>query len=184
MERNTEIERKLIMLDKQKFLQGLERYINENYRPDIKPDGCTKICYKNYSFSEDPKLIKSFGDIKNKKLITFQEKVTEIINTKKLDNVEVYKKAYISKQTWSKVTNIANKKNPSKDTAFQICIGLDLNYEESIELLSLAGHSLSAGEPRDLCLKYCLEQEVHDIDVINIALHQCKFKEFPPQFYN
>jgi len=172
------------MFNKENFLKGLEAYIRENYRPNIKTEGCAKMRYSGYSFGADPKLIKGFGDIKNKKLVSFQEKVYEIINAKKLDNVDVYKKAYISKQTWSKVTNVSVKKNPSKDTAFQICIGLDLNYEESIELMALAGHSLSAGEPRDLCLKYCLENEVHDIDVINVALHEYQFKEFPPQFYN
>lgn len=174
----------MLMFDKEKFLKDLDIYIRDNYCPEPNGPKCAKMHYSGYSFGADPKLMKSFGDIKNKKLVSFQEKVYEIINAKKLDNVDVYKKAYISKQTWSKVTNTVTKKNPSKDTAFQICIGLDLNYEESIELMALAGHSLSNGEPRDLCLRYCLENEVHDIDVINVALHEYQFKEFPPQFYN
>ena len=48
---------------------------------------------------------------------------------------------------------------PKKDTAIQICIGLKLNLDKTIDLLSKAGFGLSAASERDLVIKYVKENE-------------------------
>ena len=109
---------------------------------------------------------------------TWQETVLRLIDEKELKDSYVYKKASISKQTFSKIRSNVNYQ-PNKDTAIQICIGLELNLDNSLDLMSKAGFTLSKSIKRDVVIKYFLEHEIYDIDVINEYFHKMNYKLFP-----
>jgi hypothetical protein len=53
---------------------------------------------------------------------------------------------------------------------------LELSDEETGDMLSAAGFSLSDSERFDLVIQFCLEKKIHDIDDVNQALDSLKLK--------
>lgn len=53
----------------------------------------------------------------------------------------------------------------SKNTAIALALALELNKEETDQLLGAAGYSLS-----DLVIQFFLEKEIYDINAVNKAL--------------
>ena len=100
---------------------------------------------------------------------TFQEHLFRLIDRKGLDDREVYKRANIDRKHFSKIRSNANY-NPSKRTALALAIALELNLDETTDLLLRAGIALSPSNPFDVIMTYCIENEITDIYEINCIL--------------
>ena len=59
-----------------------------------------------------------------------------------------------------------------------MCIGLKLNLDKTIDLLSKAGFGLSAASERDLVIKYFIENRKFNIYDINEVLYDLGLDEF------
>lgn len=116
-----------------------------------------------------PKKIDLKEFIKNKDE-SFSDSLFRIIDAKKMKDVEVYKRANISKAVFSKIRSNDDYK-PLKTTALALCIGLQLNLTESREFLSKAGIAFSRASTLDLIVQYFIEQKQYDINTINIVLY-------------
>lgn len=108
--------------------------------------------------------------IKNKGT-TFQEHLFRIIDRKGLKDVEVYKKANIDRKLFSKIKSNIDY-NPSKRTALAFAIALELNLDETLDLLGRAGMTLSSSNEFDIIMKYCIENRITDIIEINCILFE------------
>lgn len=108
---------------------------------------------------------------------TWSITIFSIIDEKHLKDSEVYKRAGISKQTFSKIRKDPDY-HPKRDTAIQICIGLELNLEDSNELLSRAGFGLSKSVKRDLVISFFIERKIYNIREINYALYDLGLELF------
>ena len=102
---------------------------------------------------------------------TFQEYLFYLIETKGLSNAEVYKKAIISKQTFSKI-KVNPQYHPDKSTAMRLCVGARLSLDETIDLLARAGYALSPCDKRDIIFSFFIENKVYDMIEIDIALEE------------
>lgn len=102
---------------------------------------------------------------------TFQEYLFYLIESKGLKNADVYKRAIITKQLFSKI-----KKNPQyhpdKATAIRLCVGAMLNLDETKDLLARAGYALSPCDKRDIIFSYFIEHEMYDMIEIDIVLEE------------
>ena len=106
---------------------------------------------------------------------TWQQTLFNIIDERGLDEVIIYKKASITKQTFSKIRSDINY-HPDKDTAIRLCISLRLNIDDTIDFLAKAGYTLSKAIKRDLVIKYFIEREEYDMDEIDEILYELKLK--------
>lgn len=104
---------------------------------------------------------------------TFMQAVIDWIDGKGYKDPEVYARAHISRQLFSKMTNDIHYQ-PSKDTAIAICLGLRLDLDDSLDLLKRAGFTLSMSQDRDLIIRYHIEREEYNIVTINITLDDYK----------
>ena len=100
---------------------------------------------------------------------TFQEQLFRIIDKKGLGDVEVYKKANIDRKLFSKIKSNVNY-NPSKRTALAFAIALELNLDETLDLLRSAGMTLSDSSKFDVIIGFCIESGMKDINDVNCLL--------------
>ncbi len=159
------------------LLSQVKKYIKENYVEEVRLSVCKKSLYDcsiaDYSFSVE-KSLKNITVVET----TWQEMVFKWIDSKELKDSDVYKKANISKQTFSKIRSNEGYQ-PNKDTAIQMCFGLELGIDDSLDLIGKAGFNLSNSIKRDLVVRYFIENEIYNVDELNIILDELKLKLFP-----
>lgn len=107
-----------------------------------------------------------------KKESTFSELLLDYLKERKGKDSDVYKRAEISKQLFSKI--LSNKDyQPTKSTALQLAIGLQLNLSQTQKLLGKAGYILTRSNKADIVVQYYIEREVYSVTFINEALYDC-----------
>ena len=102
---------------------------------------------------------------------TFQQYLMYLISLRGLTNSEVYKRAIITKQLFSKI-KLNEEYHPDKATAMRLCVGAKLNLDETKDLLARAGYALSPCDKRDIIFSFFIENEVFDMIEIDIALEE------------
>ncbi len=102
---------------------------------------------------------------------TFQEYLFYMIEEKGLKNADVYKRAIITKQLFSKI-KMNPEYHPDKTTAMRLCVGAGLNLDETKDLLARAGYALSPCDKRDIIFSFFIEREIFDMIEIDIALEE------------
>ena len=100
---------------------------------------------------------------------TFQQRLLQLIIESGLKNSEIYHRANISKQLFSKIISDVNCK-PKKKTVISLAIALELDLPQTKDLLSRAGYALSQSSRFDLIISYFITHKKYNIIEINAAL--------------
>ena len=103
---------------------------------------------------------------------TFTESLLDLLRERAGKDSEVYKRAEISKQLFSKILSNRDYK-PTKDTAIQLAIGLQLDLAQTQKLLEKAGYALTRSSKADLVVQYYIERKIYSVSFINEALSDC-----------
>ena len=101
----------------------------------------------------------------------FTETLFNLIDKTGKKDSEIYKKANISKQHFSKIRNNPNYK-PRKPTAIALALALELSLEDTKDLIGRAGYALTNSSKFDLIIRYFIEQGNYDVVQINMALYE------------
>lgn len=99
----------------------------------------------------------------------FSETLLTLIDRSGKSDPEVYKKANVDRKLFSKIKNNPDYK-PTKATALAFAIALELNLEETKDLIGRAGYALSHSNLSDVILEYFIVQRNYNIFEINEAL--------------
>ena len=91
---------------------------------------------------------------------TFSEYILALIKQKGLTETEFYKRANMSRQTFSNIRN--NNCHPKKENVVMMAFSLKLTPEEADLLLEHAGYALSHSIQADIIARYFLENRVYD----------------------
>ena len=109
--------------------------------------------------------------IKSHRQPTLNQVLFRLIDNAGVSDIEIYKKAGIDRKLFSKIRSNPDYR-PGKNTTIALALALQLDKAGTDALLSSAGYSLSDSNTFDLVIQYCLENRIHDIYTVNVALDQ------------
>ncbi|GAA0338447.1 hypothetical protein GCM10008967_30910 [Bacillus carboniphilus] len=162
------------MLD-QKLLKELEEYIKIH-------ESLSETGVHSFELKEEiPILQESLSTseledfIKKHRQPTLQEVLFGFIDQTENTDAEIYKKAGLDRKHFSKIRSNPNYR-PKKNTIIALALALELDLEDTEELLHAAGYSLSESDTTDLIIQFFLEKQMYDIHAINQALHYFSLK--------
>ena len=101
----------------------------------------------------------------------FTETLLKLIDKTGKKDSEIYKKANLSKQHFSKIRNNPHYK-PTKATAIALAIALELDLADTRDLIGRAGFALTNSSKFDLIIRYFIQQRNYNIIEINMALYE------------
>ena len=113
----------------------------------------------------------SLKDLLNQADAGFTETLLKLIDKTGKKDSEIYKKACLSKQHFSKIRNNPDYK-PTKQTAIALALALELDLEQTKDLIGRAGYALSNSSKFDLIIRYFIEQKNYNVVEINIVLYE------------
>lgn len=103
--------------------------------------------------------------------VGFTQKLLELIDKSGKKDSEIYKRANLSKQHFSKIRNDPGYR-PTKPTAIALALALELDLEQTKDLIGRAGFALTNSSKFDLIVRYFIERGDFNIVQINIALYE------------
>lgn len=99
----------------------------------------------------------------------FSETLLALIDQRGLADAEVYHRANLSRQLFSKIRSNPTYR-PTKPTAVALAMALELDVPATQDLLARAGLTLSRTSKFDVIVRFFLERGIYDIYQLNEAL--------------
>lgn len=101
--------------------------------------------------------------------VSFHDKLFELIDEAHLDNKDVWKRANLDRKHFSKIQCDQNY-HPKKKTVMALCIALQLDLEQSKDLLARADWAFSPSSKVDLIVQKAIIDKQYDIMQLNVTL--------------
>lgn len=143
--------------------KGIREYISENYHRVYYSVSCEyfdsqTIAEELRQYLKDHPAEESFSD-----------KINRIMAEKNLRPSDVYGKVDMDRRHFSKIRN-DRFYQPSNRTAILFAFALELNLDETDDLLRSAKFSLSDSHQGDLVVRYFIEHKIYDLMLLNEML--------------
>ena len=129
---------------------------------------------KTIDYFEESEIIDDcFTQLEDDQIIldeSFSEALIRIIDEKGIKDSDCYKKANIDRKLFNKIKN--NKEyHPKKETALSLAIALELDIDQTNELINKAGYILTNSYKFDVIIKYFINNKIFDVMLINETLY-------------
>lgn len=99
----------------------------------------------------------------------FSKTLLRLIDMSGHEDSYIYKKANVDRKLFSKIRTNENYK-PSKATALAFAIALELNIDQTLDLIGRAGFTMSPSSKFDLIVQYHIQNSIYNVYTINEAL--------------
>ena len=160
---------------------GLSAYLKAHYRPErltrraatfhsVRETDCAPVA----AALEPGKKASVPGRLRDRLRQTdegFSETLLRRIDEAGKKDAEVYTRANLSRQHFSKIRNNPGYR-PTKTTALALAVALELDLEGVRDLIGRAGYALTGSSKLDVIVMYFIEQGCYDLSIINEALYE------------
>ena len=92
-----------------------------------------------------------------------------MIEAKGKTDPKIYKRANVNRKHFSKIRSNPGYR-PSKTTAIAFAVALELNVNETKDLIGRTGYTLSHSIQADVIVEYFIERREYDVFALNEAL--------------
>ncbi len=113
----------------------------------------------------------SLNDLLRETDAGFSETLLKLIQASGKKPSEIYNRANVSKQHFSKISNNPDYQ-PKKTTAVAFAIALQLDLAQTQDLIGRAGYALTNSSKFDVIIKFFIEQKNYDMFEINATLFE------------
>lgn len=179
----------------EKLFQSVANYIDENYvqsweaavyggadknrlnharqRRDLEYMRCREVAeeFLPCEAMAPPKAKASLEDMLKQADAGFTETLLKLIDDSGKKDSDIYKKAMLSKQHFSKIRNNPDYR-PTKPTAIALALALELDLDATKDLIGRAGYALTNSSKFDLIIRYFIEQGKYNVVEINCVLFE------------
>lgn len=196
LDRSHDIEVRLVVFDRSAFAAGLAdygevaAYVDEEYvearhgrdrmgdlRSSMPVCGVVADAASDDAVRGGPRFAPAQGAVDERELEnmlvhldqSFSQAVLSLIDERGLTDAAVYKRANLSRQLFSKLRKDDGYR-PAKPTAVALAIALELDMDQTRDLLQRAGYALSTASTFDAIVRYYIERGSYDIVAINQML--------------
>ena len=101
----------------------------------------------------------------------FSETLLKLIDKSGKKDSEIYTKANLSRQHFSKIRNNPHYQ-PTKPTAIALALALELDLEQTRDLIGRAGYALTTSSKFDVIIMYFIREKNYNLFDINAALFE------------
>jgi hypothetical protein len=164
------------MLD-QTLLRELKDYIHLHLQQENSPlsDALESSYQIDSEWMDQAKSSELEDFISENEQPSFRQELFTLIDEKGMTDPQVYKRAGIDRKLFSKIRSKPDY-HVGRKTAIALALALQLDVDETDDLLHAAGYSLSYSDTYDLVIRFCLEKKIYDIDYVNDALDSLSLK--------
>ena len=112
--------------------------------------------------------------------VDLYEPINYYCRKKAIDESELSKQGNFNRSVLTDIRTMKHKKGylPKKDILLRICLVLQLNHDETLEILNLAGYTLSEEYPADMIISYAITEKYYDITNIDDAIFRTTGKYY------
>jgi O-acetyl-ADP-ribose deacetylase (regulator of RNase III) len=157
------------------YVRGFEVYESTRKKTDMDSEQAfsADVLTESAIRAFEKRKARSLDDLPGLKEESFSQRLFRYIGEKGISDVAAYKGANVNRRHFSKIrTNVDYQ--PNKSTVIAFAVSLELNIDETQDLLNSAGYTLSRSYESDLIIEYFISQGIYDIFVINEALFDYK----------
>ena len=115
--------------------------------------------------------IMPLNEILDKREKSFSDELNDLVGKSGLKPAEVYSRAQINRQLYSKISSNPNYK-PKKLTALALAIALELTLEQTKEFIARAGYALTRSSVTDLVIEFFINRKIYNVMAINEVLYE------------
>ena len=152
--------------EKQAQQAAPRRFRQERIRRDMETDA--EFCAgMSAPMAAPPK--ESLADLLAETDAGFSETLLKLIDKTGKKDSEIYTKANLSRQHFSKIRNNPNYQ-PTKPTAIALALALELDLEQTRDLIGRAGYALTRSSKFDVIIMYFIREKNYNLFDINAAL--------------
>ncbi|MBR1579818.1 MAG: hypothetical protein IJ668_04900 [Selenomonadaceae bacterium] len=101
---------------------------------------------------------------------SFSDELNDLIRERGLTTVEVYNRAQINRQLFSKISSNPDYR-PKKMTALALAIALELTLEQTKDFIARAGYALTRSSVTDLVIEFFINRKIYNVMAINEVLY-------------
>ena len=100
----------------------------------------------------------------------FSDYLCDLMHKKNLCQTDIYKRADITRQTWSNI--YSGKTRPNEQTSRRLIIGLKCSIEEAEKLLAYCGQCFVLDSDIDNIIKECLKKQIYNFADVEMFIFQ------------